>query len=233
MPESPLQRYARNTVGAGASPWALIWHETVLGLFTGLPGIIGVGLRKLLYPALFKQFHRNIFLGRHVTLRCPRQIVLGEHVIIDEFVQLIANSSHAQAISLGRKTFIRSMVSLNAGGPDGFIHIGENSGIGQGSVLYGNGGLVIGDNVLIAGQCFIVASSHQFDSTERPISEQGFSSKGITIGDDVWIGAGAKILDGVEIGEGCVVGANSVVNRSVEPQSIVAGVPAKLIRMRV
>lgn len=232
MSESPLKRYTRNTVGANASPWSLIWHEIVLGLLTGLPGVPGFALRNALYPLLFAGFNRSCFLGRHVTLRCPRQIHLGEHVVVDEFVQLIATSSHPRAISIGHNTFIRSAAMLNAGSPDGYVHIGDNSSVGQGTVLYGNGGLTIGNNVLIAGQCFIVASSHNFDRTDIPISEQGFSSAGIVIGNDVWIGAGVKILDGVEIGSGCVVGANSVVNRSVEPYSVVAGTPAKLIRKR-
>jgi len=118
---------------------------------------------------------------------------------------------------------------INAGPPDGFVRIGANCSIGQGSILYGNGGLNIGNNVMIAGQCFIVASSHNHEDCEIPMSEQGFSTRGIEIEDNVWIGAGAKILDGVTIGRGAIIGANAVVNRSVPKNARVGGVPARTL----
>ncbi|GAB4338036.1 MAG: hypothetical protein Kow0089_09690 [Desulfobulbaceae bacterium] len=118
---------------------------------------------------------------------------------------------------------------LNAGPPEGFIHIGKNCSVGQGAILYGNGGLRIGNDVMIAGQSFIVASHHIFSDSQKPMNTQGFSAAGISIKDNVWIGAGAKILDGVTIGEGAIIGANAVVNRDVAPRQRVAGVPAKPI----
>ena len=118
---------------------------------------------------------------------------------------------------------------LNAGPPHGYIHIGDNSTIGQSSILYGNGGLEIGNDVMIAGQCFIVANSHNFSNHDIPMIKQGYSAIGITIKNNVWIGAGAKILDGVTIGEGAIIGANAVVTKDVEPWSKVVGIPAKPI----
>ncbi|MBM2829430.1 MAG: Acetyltransferase (isoleucine patch superfamily)-like protein [Gammaproteobacteria bacterium] len=230
--ESMLQRYTRLTVGEGAGLWALIWHELLLGLCTGMPGLPGLGLRHALYPKIFKHFHRNTYIGRHVTLRCPRQITLEEDVIIDEFAQLIASTKQSQGITIGARSFVRSFAMINAGPPNGYVHIGRDSGIGQGAILYGNGGLSIGNNVMIAGQCFVVASSHNFDNPTRSISEQGYSAKGITIEDNVWIGAGVKILDGVTIGNGAIVGANAVVTHSIQPNIKVAGVPAREIKTR-
>ena len=115
---------------------------------------------------------------------------------------------------------------LNSGPPDGYIRVGKNSGIGQSTIIYGNGGVEIGDDVMVAGQCFIVASSHKFDTDDRPIKQQGHSAQGIRIGNNVWIGAGAKILDGVTIGDNSIVAANAVVNKDVESGSIVGGIPA-------
>jgi len=71
---------------------------------------------------------------------------------------------------------------------------------------------------------------HVFDDPTRPILEQGLRAFGITIEDDAWIGAGAIILDGVRIGRGAVVGAGAVVTRDVAPHTVVAGVPARLVR---
>jgi acetyltransferase-like isoleucine patch superfamily enzyme len=71
-----------------------------------------------------------------------------------------------------------------------------------------------------------------YDDPDVPIMDQGRTAKGLTVGDNVWIGAGAKILDGVTVGEGVIVAAGAVVNRSFADKSIVGGVPAKLIGER-
>ncbi|OGR07510.1 MAG: hypothetical protein A2511_12265 [Deltaproteobacteria bacterium RIFOXYD12_FULL_50_9] len=225
--ETNLQRYIRLTVGEGATIPALIGHELLLGFCSGLPGLMGLALRNRFYTLSFKGFDKNAFIGRHVTLRCPRQTSLAAQVVIDDYVQLIATSRRQDAITIGAGSSIRSYAMLNAGPPEGFIHIGKDSSIGQSTILYGNGGLTIGNQVMIAGQCFIVASSHNFKNPDVPIKHHGFTARGITIGDNVWIGAGAKILDGVTIGNGAIIGANAVVHRSVAPGIRVGGVPAR------
>ena len=115
----------------------------------------------------------------------------------------------------------------------GSISIGDNCSINPYTVLYGHGeGLVIGNHVLIAGHCLIIPANHVFVRTDITINKQGTFSKGIIIEDDVWIAAGCQILDGVTIGKGAIIAAGSVVNKSVEPYTIVGGVPAKLIKKR-
>lgn len=115
----------------------------------------------------------------------------------------------------------------------GSIKIGSNCSINPYTVLYGHGkGLVIGNNVLIAGHCLIIPANHVFSRTDIPINKQGTQSNGIVIEDDVWIGAGCQILDGVTIGKGAIVAAGSVVNKPVEAYTIVGGVPAKFINKR-
>lgn len=227
--EKPLDRYRRLTVGENTSVWNLITQELALGLCGGLPGLIGYAFRNRLYSWMFHGFNKKAFLGRNVTLRCPRQIKLSPGIIIDDYAQLIATSNQQHAINIGNNCFIRSFAMINAGPPDGFVHIGDNTSIGQGAILYGNGGLKIGNKVLIAGQCFIVASSHSNLDKSIPIADQGYTAKGITIEDNVWIGAGVKILDGVTIGSGSIVGANAVVTSSIPPDSKVVGIPAKQI----
>lgn len=228
--ETKIQRYKRLTGGEGATLLTLCWQEILIGICCGLPGILGWGIRNRLYPLFFKGFHKRAYIGRHVTLRCPRNIHVQAGVIVDDFVQLIATSRHLEAIDIGEYTFLRSFAMINAGPPDGFVHIGRRCGVGQGALFYGNGGLNIGNNVMIAGQCAIVASSHIYDNPDVPMIEQGYTAKGITIYDNVWIGAGAKILDGVTIGQGAIVGANAVVINSVDPGDRVGGIPARTLK---
>jgi acetyltransferase-like isoleucine patch superfamily enzyme len=116
----------------------------------------------------------------------------------------------------------------------GTITIGDNCSINPYTVLYGHGnGLSIGNNVLIAAHCVIVPANHIYQRTDIPINMQDVESKGVIIEDDVWIAAGCQVLDGVTIGKGSIVAAGSVVNKSVEPYSIVGGVPAKLLKKRI
>jgi acetyltransferase-like isoleucine patch superfamily enzyme len=114
----------------------------------------------------------------------------------------------------------------------GRITIGKNCSINPYSVIYGHGGVTIGDNVLIAGGTMIIPNNHIYKDVQTPIALQGNDSKGIVIEDDVWIGHGCTILDGVRIGRGSVVAAGAVVNENVEPYSVVGGVPARLIKRR-
>lgn len=114
----------------------------------------------------------------------------------------------------------------------GKIFIDEGAFIGPYSVLYGQGGLLIGKNALIASLVTIVPGNHIFTDPDVPINGQGTSMQGIIIGDDVWIGSGARILDGVKIGRGCVIGAGAVVTKSLEEYSVAVGVPARVIRNR-
>jgi acetyltransferase-like isoleucine patch superfamily enzyme len=89
----------------------------------------------------------------------------------------------------------------------------------------------IGDHCMFANGCFVTDANHRFDDPDRPITWQGFTSKGPTrIGDNVWCGANVVITSGVTIGERSVIGANSVVLDDVEPFTIAAGAPARAIK---
>lgn len=114
----------------------------------------------------------------------------------------------------------------------GYITIGNNCSINPYCILYGHGGLTIGNCVRIACHTVIIPSNHKFENSDRHILNQGEISKGIVIEDDVWIGSGSKILDGVTISKGCVIGAGCVVTKTTQPFGVYVGVPAKLIKFR-
>lgn len=140
------------------------------------------------------------------------------------------NSMGGQIVIGNNNEILNGCLLMTYGGS---ISIGNNCSINPYTILYGHGeGLVIGNNVLIAGHCLIIPSNHVFTKRDITINKQGETSKGIVIEDDVWIAAGCQILDGVTIGKGAIVAAGSVVNKSIDPYTIVGGVPAKLIKNR-
>ncbi len=133
-------------------------------------------------------------------------------------------------MTVGRYSQIYPYVQIFGDG--GGIQIGDSCTVHEFSVLHGRGGIEIGNQVRVASHVVIAAFSHKFSDSGAPVGEQGYSAKGISIGDDVWIGTHAVILDGVRIGRGAIVGAGAVVTRDVEEYAIVGGCPAKLIRKR-
>jgi acetyltransferase-like isoleucine patch superfamily enzyme len=118
-------------------------------------------------------------------------------------------------------------------GYGGRVEIGELSTIGPYTALYGGGDLVIGRFVRVGPHVAIIAGNHAFKDSERLIIEQGMIQRGIHIEDDVWIGAGARILDGVTLRKGSVVGAGAVVTKSTRPYEVIAGIPARVISRRI
>lgn len=114
----------------------------------------------------------------------------------------------------------------------GDIRMGDSCSLNPFSIVYGHGGVRIGNGVRIAAHSVIIPANHHVDTGESPFVSSGLIAIGINIDEDVWIGSGCRILDGVSIGAGAVIGAGSVVTRSVETRTIVAGVPARFIRQR-
>jgi acetyltransferase-like isoleucine patch superfamily enzyme len=112
------------------------------------------------------------------------------------------------------------------------ITIGERFYCNYNFFVQGSGGVQIGNDVIVGPNVSIFSENHQFARRDVPINRQGTRCAPVSIGDDVWIGAGATILPGVTIGNGCVVAAGSVVTRSFEEFSVVGGVPARVISSR-
>lgn len=111
------------------------------------------------------------------------------------------------------------------------LSIGDNSGIGEFSELYGD--ITIGNNVMMGTNCIIYSRNHAFARTDIPMCQQGFSEvRPVVIEDDVWIGGRVTILPGIRVGTGAILGAGSVVTKDVPPFAIVGGNPAVVIKYR-
>jgi len=177
---------------------------------------------------------RRMMRGRGVRFYFLAGITWGRYAKLGDFVTLSALGT--QGIQLGHNVSIgafgRLIVATGFDDIGRHITIGNNVGIGEYAYLGGAGGLTIGDNC-IAGQYFSChPENHCCDDTEALIRHQGVTRQGITIGPNCWIGSKVTILDGVTIGEGCVIAAGAVVTRSFPPNSIIGGVPARLLRNR-
>jgi len=94
------------------------------------------------------------------------------------------------------------------------------------------GKVIIGNNIIFGPDVKIFSENHNFSDTNTSINLQGETRKGVTIEDGVWIGTGATILDAVTIGKNSIVAAGSVVNTDINPNTIVGGIPAKIISVR-
>lgn len=176
------------------------------------------------------------FWSPSATAVYPELIKLSSEVIVLESARIICSGfppylSGSGSVVIGEGSIIREGAILHTYG--GAITIGKNCTINSYCLLQGNGGIEIGDNVLIASHSSLFSSNHNFEDISRPIRLQGESKLGIRISNDVWVGSGVRILDGVKIGSGAVIAAGAVVTKDVPDNAVVAGVPAKVIKLRI
>jgi acetyltransferase-like isoleucine patch superfamily enzyme len=180
-----------------------------------------------------KRRHTSIGPRRLAEWARLKLLAIRRNVTVDPSAQVALSArldaTGGGAIRIGARCQIGAGAILNTHG--GTIAIGADSSVNELSILYGSGGLRIGSGVRIAAQVMIVPANHGIARHEL-IHRQPQTKLGIVIEDDVWIGAGAKILDGVTLGEGCVIGAGAVVTHSTEPYSINVGLPARKIGER-
>lgn len=157
----------------------------------------------------------------------PR-IKIAKKTVVKRGARLVANNSGI--IIIGENSLIENGAVIDA--CDGSVEIGAFSTVQLGCVLYGHGGLKVGDGVRIATGTKIIPANHKFADLNLPIFKQGLTMKGIIIHNNVWLGANCVVTDGVCINTGVVVGAGSVVTNDLAPKAIYAGVPAKMISRR-
>ena len=148
----------------------------------------------------------------------------GKHSVIHCSARM--DTPPYRIFSLGDYSVIESFACINNAVGD--VIIGDHTRIGLHNTIIGP--VDIGSHVNLAQGITVSALNHNFSDTNKLIDEQGVSTNQVTIEDDVWVGANAVILPGVTIGEHCVVAAGAVVTKDVPPHSLVAGVPAKVIK---
>jgi acetyltransferase-like isoleucine patch superfamily enzyme len=132
------------------------------------------------------------------------------------------------SIRIGRNCTVHDFAMILTYGGD--VLIGDDCSLNPFAIVYGAGGVRIGNGVRIAAHTVIIPANHRSGSDDVPLHMAGIVAQGITIADHVWLGSGCRILDGVRIGTNAVVGAGSVVTRSVADNVTVVGVPARPIR---
>ena len=202
----------------------------VTTLLGGVPGLAGIALRGLAYRLILRA-DGFPSIERGVRLRHARNIRLGANVYLDQGVYLHACPL---GIEIGAGTCVMHNAELHVFNfrdlPHAFIRVGRGTFIGESVVIRGQGGVTIGDYVLLAPMVKILAVNHNFEDVTKPVIHQGITGKGIVVEDGAWIGAGATVLDGVRVGRGAVVGANAVVTRDIPPHTVAVGVPARPIR---
>jgi acetyltransferase-like isoleucine patch superfamily enzyme len=193
-------------------------------------------LRGLMYRLCIGSVKGNLFIGKNVAIRYPKNLHLGTQVIIEDGAEINCLASNGMQlgdrVSIGKYAIIRP--SNIYGGPIGEgLVMGNNSNIGPYNYIGCSGKITIGNNVMLAPRVSIYAENHVFDNPNITIKAQGVAKSAVVIEDDCWIAANVVILAGVTIGKGSVIAAGSVVNDDIPAFSVVAGVPARVIKSRL
>lgn len=213
-----------------AGIWPYLKQEAVLALCSWVPSLPGVALRGLAYR-LILHADGPVAIEQSVRLRYTQNIRLGRNVYLDHGVYLHACPG---GISIGEDCRVMHGAILHVYNfrdlPHAGISVGARCIVGEFSVIRGQGGVIIGNDVLIAPQVQILAVDHVVQTSRVPIMTQGITAQGIVIEDGVWLGAGAIVADGVRIGRHAVIGAGAVVTRDIPAGTVAMGIPARVIR---
>lgn len=164
-----------------------------------------------------KYYRKKVFLQR-IRSSEDKVTILGKTHI------------YASNVKIGKNVTIYPNVMFWG---DGEIIIGDNVEIGKDTIIFSKKKVVLGDNTLVAAQCYIIDSNHGTKKNELIRNQNLENKNGIIIGNDVWIGAGSKIIKGARIHDGAIIGAMSLVNSNINDNCIAVGIPARIVKERV
>jgi Acetyltransferase (isoleucine patch superfamily) len=227
--KSKLEKYQELIIGKRGIT-SLILYEVVLLVSSWIPGALGLLLRSKLYPLLVNRVGKNVSFGTNVVLRHPHKISIGDNVVIDDNCLLDAKGTGNKGITIGNGVFVGRNTILSS--KNGDIILDDNVNIGFNCEIVSANEVRVGKNVLFGAYTYLICADHDFDRVDVPVSEQGRSARGIYVEDNVWFGAGVKVLDGVTIKRDSIIGTGSVVTKDIPEYSIAIGTPAKVVKDR-
>ena len=173
------------------------------------------------------------FVGKNLCIYSADKLHAGSNLLIGDFC--FFNLYSTKGVYFGSNVTIREFgwiqLTSSFDNPGSYIEIGDSTYIGPRSYIGAGGSIVIGKNCQLGANVSLIGESHLY-SNQEAIYKQSTSRRGITIGDDCWFGNNVVVLDGVSIGNGCVVGASAVVTKSLPDNSVAVGVPARVISNR-
>ncbi len=174
------------------------------------------------------------FIGKGVKIQYSQKIKMGKWLRLEDQVRL--SGLGEQGIEFGNYVrigaFSSVIVSTSFNDLGKGIRIGDHVGIGEYAYLGGAGGLEIGANCIIGQYLSCHPENHNFDSMSELIRLQGVNRKGIKIGENCWIGSKVTLLDGVEVGDHCVIAAGAVLTKKFPSNCVIGGVPARILKYR-
>jgi acetyltransferase-like isoleucine patch superfamily enzyme len=223
-----LKYIERMSGGRALLPY--LWQGSVLTLLGWVPTVAGSVLRGWVYRSVLETVGPGCFIEKDVRWQVPRRIRLGRRVMIGEGCFVDAHSL-AGRIILGDDVWLSRGCYVLAQ-RDMEVRIDDRAYIGHRSLLYGTGGIHIGQDVLLANDVQLICGNHTFARRDVPIRAQPTVEQPIVIEEDVWLGASVIVLGGVTVGRGSVVGAGAVVTQDLPPYSIARGVPARVVGVR-
>ena len=200
--------------------WKAVLMELVVLLFSGTPGALGLFLRSKLYRPFFGACGRKVVIGRHVTLRHPSKIRLGDGVVVDDNAVLDAKGAGNRGISLGTGVYVGRNTIVYCKGGD--IEIGENASLSADCIVFSSNRLSLGAGTMVGSFSYLLSGGEYDWRSPVPFAQQsGMETKGpLEIGENCWLGAHVTVLDAASIGPGTTVGAGAPDKRA----STVSGV---------
>lgn len=180
----------------------------------------------------FLKTGRKVFIGSNTKILNASNIRFGNSVTIENNCEIDGYASEkiilGHCVKIGAYSKLLSTSHFSKFGKG--LKMGNNSAIGDFTHFGAPGGIVIGNDVIMGSYISFHSENHNFLDTSKLIREQGVNSKGIVLGNNIWVGAKVTFLDGCQVGDNSVVAAGAVVNGIYPPNSIIGGVPAKVLK---
>jgi serine acetyltransferase len=194
---------------------------------SGLPALVRFLLRNRMLTPEYAGLALRLLWRRYLT-PTGRRMALRGMLFLGGGVQL--QIGPAARVTFGRWVWIGHGTKIRC--HEGEVRIGDKTVLGQECTISAYQHVSIGEQCIVADRVMLIDFDHNVAEVERPIRTQGIYKRDVRVGNNVWIGYGAQILRGVSVGDNAIVGASAVVTKDVPANAVVAGTPARVVRMR-